>query len=145
MGFNINKFETSTFNERTFNVDVPELIDFFDKDDKLEWVVRGLNAEELAIVNDAVDTNNNIGDILSAITSQDGSNKMDAIKDLIGLSSDNVPSDIVRRFAMLTKGSVNPECPQSIAVKLGQSHPTVLYKLTNKIIELTGLGQKLGE
>ncbi len=41
---------------------------------------------------------------------------------------------------MLVYGSVNPKCDQSMAVKMGEFYPTTLYKITNKITELTGMG-----
>lgn len=144
MAFNINKFETTTFDDRVAVVPVPELKDFFDEKDKPEWTVRGLTGPELAVVNEAVSANNNMEGIVNAIASQLKSDKVSASKEILGLVGDSVPNDLVRRFSMLVQGSVEPKCPQSVAVKIGEAFPTILFKLTNKIIELTGEG-KLGE
>lgn len=144
MGFDINKFETTTFEDRVVVVPVPELKEFFDKKDKPEWSVRGLTAAELAVTNEAVSANSNMEGVLSAIASHLKSDKVSAATDILGLPSDNVPNDLVRRFSMLVQGSVEPKCSQSMAVKMGETFPTTLFKLTNKIIELTGEG-KVGE
>jgi len=141
MGFDISKFDTASFENRTATIKVPELHNFFDEEDKKEWIVRGLNADELAIINEAVSTNKNIEGVISAITSNVSSDKVNAVKEIIGIQTDTVPDDLVRRFEMLTRGSVEPKIDHNISVKLGKSFPTTLFKLTNKIIELTGQGQ----
>ena len=143
MGFDANKFESTQFKQRTTIIPVPEMKQFFGEDEPL-WEVRCLSAIELAIANDAVTVNNNVSGVINAISSQLKSDKVEAIKEIIGISSDTVPEDIVRRYSMLSSGSVNPTCPYSVAVKLGNTFPTTLFKLTNEIIRLTGLGQ-LGE
>ena len=144
MSFNTNKFETTNFKERTSKVQVSELKDFYEEDEKPVWEVRGLTGEELAIVNEAISANQNLSSLVSAITSKVTKEKIEAIKETMGLPTDSVPSDIVRRISMLVQGSVNPDCPQSLAVKIARVHPTMFFKITNKIIELTGVGQ-LGE
>lgn len=144
MTFDISKFETTSFKHREVSIEVPELKEFFPEGEKCEWLVRGLTGPELAVVNEAVESNKNISGIVAAIANQAKSEKANAVIEMLGLSGETVPTDMVRRFAMLVHGSVSPKCPQSIAVKLGDTFPTTLYKLTNKIIELTGEG-KLGE
>jgi len=69
---------------------------------------------------------------------------VDAIRESLGMT-DETPDDIARRIAMLRYGSVDPECSQEMAVKVAKSFVIVLYSLTNKIMELTGLGSTLGE
>lgn len=161
MEFDINLFESKIFKDRTFDIDVSELKDFFksknEKDEKKDekdnestkppkyiWTVRGLTASEIAIANESVESNRNLESFITAISSKSQSDKVDAVKDVLGLPTDKTPNDLVRRFSMLVAGSVSPKCPQNIAVKLADSFPTTFYKLTNKIIELTGEG-KLGE
>ena len=141
MGFDINKFENTSFKERTAEIKVPELKNFFGEDEPTVWIVRGVNAEELARVNEAVAANKDMASIISAISSNISKDKVDGIKNLMGLQGDSVPADIVRRIAMITAGSVSPVLPQDLVVKLGNSLPTTFYKISNKIIELTGMGQ----
>ena len=140
MSFNINKFETTSFKHREVIIPVPELADFFEEGDTPEWTVRGLTGSELAITNEAVSASKNVEGLLRAIASQLKSEKVSAVTEILGLPNDSVPTDLVRRFSMLSQASISPVCPQNIAVKLGESFPTVLFKLTNKIIELTGEG-----
>ncbi len=144
-GFDINKFETTSFKERTAEVEVPDLAQFFPEGEKPIWIVNGLTANELALTNEAVAANKNIEGIVAAITSELKSDKMKAVTDILGISAgDRVPQDSVKRFSMLVYGSVKPKCPQNIAVKLADAHPITFISLTNKIAQLTGEG-KLGE
>jgi|LGVE01.1.fsa_nt_gb hypothetical protein len=143
----INKFSAANFSPRSIDVPVPEMERFFPEDTgkkDMTWEVRGLTAEELAGVNDAVQQNKNASSILSAISSKVTKEKIGAIKEAMGMSDDNAPDDVVRRITMLTLGCVSPECPQDMAVRVGDAFPQVFYKLSNKITELTGLG-KVGE
>lgn len=145
--FDMSKFSSANFAARSSKVPVPEMEKFFPEDtDKKDmvWEVRGLTAEELAGVNEAVQQNKNASAILSAISSKVTSEKIGAIKEAMGVSDDNAPDDVVRRIAMITVGCMTPECPQDIAVRIGDSFPQVFFKLSNKITELTGLG-KVGE
>lgn len=144
MGFNFDAFESTSFNTRTETVPVPELKKWYDEGEKPVWVVQGLTAEQLAVVNEAVDQNKNQSAMLAAICSNVSKEKIDGIKEALGLSKDSVPNDIVRRIALLVVGSV-PECRQDIAVKLGATFPTIFYNLTNKILKLTGQGCSVGE
>jgi hypothetical protein len=144
VAFNTEKFDQSQFQERTTEVPVPELSEFFDKEDKLIWTVRGLTGHELAKVNEAIRLNKDIDSILSGITSETQSEKIEAVKESLGLT-DNTPGDLVRRIAALKNASVDPVTSQEMAVKLADTFPTIFYLLTNKIFELTGEGKMLGE
>lgn len=144
MGFNTSKFQQARLEQRTDVIKVPEMKAFFDEGDDHIWEVRGLTASELAMANEAMAANKDMGSIISAIATG-GKDKVDAVKELMGLQSDSVPDDIVRRISMLTVASISPEIDQTTAVRLGNTFPTTFYKITNKIIELTGLGYKLGE
>ena len=116
MTFDINKYETTTFNHVEVTIAVPELKDFFGAKDKPEWIVRGLTGTELAITNEAVESNKNIEGVLAAIVGNAKSEKISAITDMLGLPSDSVPNDMVRRFSMLVQGSVKPIC------QIGRAH-----------------------
>jgi len=98
----------------------------------------------LAKVNEAIKLNKDVGSILSGISSELHSEKIDAIKETLGIN-DTSPDDLVRRISALRFASVSPEITQEIAVKLADSFPTIFYLLTNKIFGLTGEGKTLGE
>jgi hypothetical protein len=144
MAFDIAKFDQQQFRDRTADIAVPELKTFFDDGEKPVWVVRCLTAEELAAANEAVENNRNIEHVIGALSAGAGKEKVEAVKEAMGLPTDKAPSDLVRRFSMLVSGSVSPACPQNIAVKLAHNFPTTFYKLTNEIIRLTGAG-RVGE
>jgi hypothetical protein len=141
MGFDLERFSATNFSERTGKIQVPELKKFFDEDENPVWVVRSLTGEELARVHEAVANNSDVSALVSAVTSQVSGEKVEAIKSMMGLSEEGVPNDIVRRLNMLTIATVGTDFPQDMSVKLARTHPTTFYKITNRIIELTGQGQ----
>jgi hypothetical protein len=144
MAFDISKFEQKQFKDRTADIPVPELAKFFGENEKPVWVVKCLSGSELAEANDAVENNRNIDGLIGALAAGSGKEKIEAVKETLGLPTSKAPGELVRRFSLLVSGSVSPKCPQNIAVKLAHNFPTTFYKLTNKIISLTGQG-RLGE
>jgi len=144
MAFDIEKFSGSEFNYKVLDIKVPTLKEFFEEDEPTIWQVKGLTGHELAKVNEAIKLNKDVGSILSGISSEIHSEKIDAIKETLGIN-DTSPGDLVRRISALVFASVAPVITQEIAVKLADSFPTVFYLLTNKIFELTGEGKSLGE
>lgn len=143
MAFDAHKFETTTFKDRIESVPVPKLAAFFDKGDEPVWKIRGLTGMESAAAKQAVQDNKNIDAILGAIGSKVNREKIDGIRELAGLS-DNVPDELVQRYCWLRFGSVDPECTHELSMKMAENFPEDFYLLTNKIMQLTGLG-RLGE
>jgi len=144
MTFDINKFDNADLQPRTEEIEVEELKSFFAEGEKPIWKVKSLTGEEVARVNMAVESNREVAALIQGILSADVDEKIQAIKEAIGIS-DEVPDDLARRIALLKYGSVDPVCSQSMAVKLAKGFPTVLYQLTTKILQLTGMGFSLGE
>lgn len=143
----IQKFLNAALKPRETVVDVPELQAWFGKDTPAKWTVRGLTVAELARANQAADSGlENLRAAVQAIAG-DG-DKATAIRQTLGLSNEDVPGDVSRRIEMLTAGSVLPLLGadnRDVAVKLGETFPTVFYQLTNAIINLTGQGAELGK
>ena len=144
MAFNINKFDQAKFLDRITKIKVPELSSFFDENEPAEWTVKGLTGHELAKVNESVKSNKDVSSILEGIASEVNSEKIAAIKESLGLST-NSPDDLVRRISTLMFGSIAPELSQEMCVKLADSFPTTFFLITNKIFELTGEGRQLGK
>ena len=145
MQFDIEKFSTASFEARTAAVDVPDQAGFFKnekgkKKQKPVFMVRGLTGEELASVNEAVQRNQNLTQLIEGLVSGNGKDKAKAVQEAIGVAGEKVPDDLVKRFALLRMGCVDPVITQEVAVKLGKAFPTVLYELTNRILQLTGQG-----
>jgi len=144
MAFDIDKFGQANFSHRTMDIKVPDLKHFFEDDEEAVWKVRGLTGHELAKVNEAIKLNRDVDSIFSGIASELHSERIDSVKEVLGLG-DNSPDDLVRRISALRMGSVEPAITQEISVKLADSFPTTFYLLTNKIFELTGEGKTMGE
>jgi hypothetical protein len=139
----LQKFLQAQFQAREAAIKLPpDLHAFFGK----EWRVRGLNAAELARSREAGERGESLKALVSAMAG--AGDKAEAIKKSMGLSDDEVPTDISRRIEMLTAGSVEPKLGsenREIAVKLSETHATTFYELTNKILELTGSGSEVGK
>ncbi|MDR5867302.1 hypothetical protein [Halomonas koreensis] len=153
MEFDISKFTGATFTPREEDVQVPGLKAFFtgepEKDDKGNpkppvWRVRGLKGAELAKANEAVEMNRNRSAIAEALASGKDQKITEALRELIG-NGEKVPDDTAKRIEMLTLGSVSPECSGQLAVKLAEAFPIEFTQLTNKIMQLTGLGGEPGK
>jgi hypothetical protein len=80
------------------------------------------------------------------ITSLAGStsDKIDAVKELFGVG-DGVTEEYAKRIEILLVGSVRPKIDRQEAVRLLRDFPTVAGKLTDTILELTGLGSVPGK
>ncbi len=142
----LNKFINASLSAREADVAVPALADFFDDGEKPVWRVRGLTAAELARSREATDKGESIKKLVEAMAG-DG-DKAEAIRESLGLSSEEVPTDVSRRIEMLVAGSVKPEIPEEqrdVAVKMAENFPVTFYELTNKVQELTGDGAELGK
>jgi hypothetical protein len=144
MPFDAEKFTSASFTDRTEKVPVPRLAAFFGKKDKPEWTVRGLTGLESAVSNQAAADNKNLDAILTAISTKVTAEKVEGIRELAGLTGDSVPDELVKRYAWLRQGSVDPVCTHEMAMKLAENFPEDFYLLTNKILQLTGQG-RLGE
>lgn len=144
MGFDTQKFQGINFKDRVAEIEIQDLAEFFDKKEKPIWRVRGLRGEELAVARESEETARNLNAIIEGITAKSAKGKAKAIMQELGLSDDKAPGDYVRRLELLRLGSVDPAIDKPIAVKLANNYPTAFYQLTNKILELTGLG-RLGE
>lgn len=143
MAFDADKFMRTKYRDRIEEVPVPELKKFFGEDETPIWSVKCLTAEEIAYANDAVSRNFDIAKIIEALAKNKTEGKAEAVKLMVGVS-DSVPADVVKRISHLVSGSLSPECTQEMAVKLGVNHSVTFFKLTNKILELSGKG-RLGE
>jgi len=148
MSFDLKKFETTKYNDRVADVEVPELIDFFDEDEKPVWKVRAMTGTEIAISQEAHEAIERQQKMFNAIVGKNTDSFVKALKASFNLDYNekdgHTPEEIEKRLAMLRMCSVEPVCPENLAVKLLLNHGVVFYRLTNKIVELTGLG-RVGE
>ena len=142
MGFDLNKFETSDYKFREKRIPVPMLSAFFNGEEP-EWVVRNLTGSELAAVRDSVQRAKDMESIVEGLASGSGKEKVEAVKDALGITGD--PEDHIRRLTMLELGTVSPKIKRKHAVRLSEIFPVMFTTLTNEIMSLTGQGKSLGE
>ena len=143
----IQKFLNAPLQPRETSLEVPELAAWFPKGTATTWTVRGLTVAELCRANEAANTGLDNARAMVQALAGDG-DKAAAIRQAMGLSNDDVPGDISRRIEMLTAASISPALGpdgRDVAVKLGETFPTVFYQLTNQIISLTGQGAEVGK
>lgn len=137
MSFNLGKFQAAQFTARTERVELRSLAEYFEEGDEPCFVVRGLNAAELQKALEAASKQSTVDSIVKAISSS--KDQIDAIRKAIGLTSDT-PAEIAKRSEMLVMGSVEPKLNHAEVAKLSEAFPIEFFDLTNKIVNLTGLG-----
>lgn len=138
MTFDKNRFNSATFERRTETVPVAVLSDFFGEDEKAEFEVQGLTHHEIAECSAGVQGNENLKNILQAAAGHKPSIKK-AIEDILETSVE-VPVDTQKRILQLVKGCLKPKLDEGTSVRIAERFPVEFIELTNKILELTGLG-----
>lgn len=139
--FDTDDFMKSKFIPRTDDVRVEGLKDFFDENEPPLWKVRGQTASEIAQSAEAVKRNINIDSVLQALGSNE--DKINELRGALGISTDDVPGEIVKRITQLVQCSVEPVVTEEFAKKLAEARPIEFYIITNKIVELTGMGMEI--
>lgn len=145
MGFKLKEFSKAKFEARTATVPVPALSEFFGEGDKAEFVVRGLTGEETARVNEAQSKAKNLQAVVAALAGKDQTEKVQALQESLGLSSDTIPGDLARRIEMLAMGCADPVLDVQAASKIFKVAPVDGYNLTNEILRLSGQGMTVGK
>lgn len=150
MAFDVKAFLETHFIPREAEIPItePELKKFFSSNGKPDvkpiWKVRGLSGPEMGRANAAAEKSDNIKGIIKGLLSRMTDEQADAIKKMMG-QTDDLPSDIVKRLEQLMIGSLEPKCDHRLAVRLCDTFPIEFYEITNKILELTGLGHLPGK
>jgi len=146
MTFDLERFRGAALAPRQASVPVPDLAAFFADGAEPVWTVRGLTGEEIARCNESNARHSTIAAAVQALANSAAAkaDTVDALQSLLGYGTD-VPEDLAKRFDHLTFGSVEPVIDRALAVKLFAAYPIVAYTLTNKILELTGMGPDVGK
>ncbi len=138
MTFDSARFNATEFVPRQDKIAVPQLAAFFAEGEEAVWVVQSLTAEQNAIVNEAASRSQAVGTLVSAIMNSTMKERASAIQNMLGLG-DSMPEDTVRRIEILVQGSVTP-CDRETAVNISIRFPEIFYKISNRILELSGEG-----
>jgi hypothetical protein len=143
MAFDTKRFGATEFAPRQQDVDVSKgpLAAFFGDDDEKVFVVQGLNATQLAVVNEATITNSTVEKVLKAL--DDKKNTEAEVKELrkaMGLSETDTPATMVKNLELVKQGLVKPELTMPQIVRVAEVSPIEFQILANTITRLTGQG-----
>lgn len=141
MAFDKTAFNSKKFKERTEEVAVPSLAEFFGEGEKPVWIVKGLTGPELGFCKTCAKTDKGLQATLSMLASEKVSDKVKGLQNVLDLGVKRERAgDIPERLHQLVNGSVEPACTIDMAVKLSKTFPITFYKLTNTILDLSGKG-----
>lgn len=144
MSFNVDKFQQTSFTQRKEAVPVKELKPFFDGEGEPIWTVRGLNGEELALIDEAEEKAKNLLAMTTAMVGADQKEKVEALREMVGVS-EKTPISLIRRLEILILGSVEPKVDRQLAVKLAECYPMEFKLLYLTILKLSGKGKVPGK
>jgi hypothetical protein len=136
-------FMRAKFIPRTAFIEVPEIAEWFGKDQAPGFMVRGLSGDELAISN--LEATKDIVDLSQKLLSGVVDSMSDALKVLFDAHTDEIPSVMAKNFHLFMFGLLTPDIPEGerleFAEKFSKRLPVDFLRVTNKITELTGMGQ----
>ena len=142
MGFDTKAFMKTKYEDRTAEVPVPDLKEWFGEEEKAVFIVRGLTGKELAICNEAAQRNKNTAAMIEAMSSNVNTEKVEGFREILGVTT-SVPDDLAKRMEQFSYGTVDPDMDHEAAVKFAEAYPVEFYQATNKIMELTGQGRQV--
>lgn len=140
MGFDLARFQGTQFQARSAEVSLPALSHFFGPDEPPIFRVRGLSFEELARADVAADRSKVMLGLIEALAGKSAPEQVAALKDALG-HGEATPEHAVKRMEMLALGALEPALALSDVVRLADAFPIEFRILTDKIVELTGLGK----
>lgn len=141
MNFDAKAFNKAEFEDRTADVPVPELADFFAEGADPIFRVRALTGEEVAKTRDAAEKNRNVAKMMENLMSSQSTEWIEGVRQKLGVT-ETVTDDYARRLETLSFGLADPKLDHEAVVKLAENYSITFYNLTNKIFELTGLGRQ---
>jgi len=144
MAFEQGRFMAEKFEPRTIAVPVPELKQWFDKNDKPTWTVRGLTGIEIAKTNEIIGKRSVSSAIMEGLLTMKASEVKEAITKLVG-RGDEIPEKAAMQIEHLVTASVDPVCDEDLAVRLCKTFPTVFILLCQNILALSGQGMSPGK
>lgn len=143
-GFDPLKFEKQEFHYRTEEIELQSLAFCFPEDEKPIFKIRNLIADEVARTNDAIQTSKKAASLIEALASMNQQEMVTSFKEQLGYGKE-INGEIQRRIEIILYGCMEPKLPRDLVVKMGEVFPTAFYHLSNRITNLTGLGQELGK
>jgi hypothetical protein len=141
--FDREKFKSQAYSSRTATVPVKVLAEFFGEAAP-EFIVRGLSFDELAKTETAASSQKTLVALVDALAAANQRDVTQQVRELIG-AGENLQPQTIRRQHMLVLATVSPEIDDHVAAKIAENFPVEFKELTDKIIELTGMGRTPGK
>ena len=131
--------------QRAAEVVVNELKELYDSPPKEDLIfkVRGLSGNDMTLVSNARDTGKFVEMLSDALGAGNGKEGSRAIRGLLGLFDDDLHPQLKYRVEIVVRGSVEPKIDHALAAKLARDFYVVLFRISDKILELTGQGARL--
>jgi len=141
MAFDFKGFEKQKFEDRLGTVDLGK---FGESEEPITWHIRGLNAEDLARVEDEGAMVKTIGSLIDTAAAAVGGDKrarQDIVKESLGIG-EKTPATLVREYSIFQAGSIEPNKPgnRQAVVKFARAYPVEFKTIVREILTLTGKG-----
>lgn len=144
MPFDADRYINTKFVPRTFDMNVPMLKEFFDEGEKPIFRLQGLTGQEIGQCKVAPGTMKDVRALMDGLMSSASKEKADAVKDLFGIN-DVTPDIVIERLEQFKRGCVDPVINDEVARKICHDFGVKFWEMTNKILELSGLGFEPGK
>ncbi len=130
---------------RTGEVVVNELKELYDPPPKEDLIfhVRGLIGNEMVLVSNTRDTGKFLEMLTDALGAGNGKEGSKAIRSLLGVFDDDLHPQLKYRVEIVVRGSIDPKIDHALAARLARDFYVVLFRISEKILELTGLGAQV--
>lgn len=143
MAIDLELYRRTRLEPRTAELRFPEMALLCAPGNEPVFVVRALTGEEIARANEASDRLARTRAAIEAMIAG-GTVRREAFADLL-LGGDATPEDLAKRIEHALVGVVDPALDRETVLRLFADFPVCLFALTNKILELTGLGADVGK
>lgn len=146
MPLDVQRLQSAQLTRRTESVPVPELRDYFDDGEPAVWIVRQLDANAVALINQAEQARS-LRDALAAAMEAGGppGEITDGVRDMLGAGPEAVSPIYVRQLKAVELGSVEPACDEELAKHMATHHPIKFREIFDAIMRCTGLGSEAGK
>lgn len=141
MAFDKKAFMKAKFEPRTEVLSIPALKEFFDAGEEPKFTVRGLDVYEFAAVKEAKLKSKNIDNLINILASEPA--QIEALKEAVGIVSNDVPGELASRIEALKLGLVDPEMDHQTIIIFAKRFPIDFWVVSQKVLELTGQGMEL--
>ncbi len=111
--------------------------------ENIVFKMRGLSGNDIVQVSGARDTGRFVEMLSEALTKNNGHEGAEAIRSMLGIFDEGLHPELKYRVELVVRGAVEPKIDYPLAAKMAKDRYVVLNRLSDKLLELTGLGAQL--